>query len=1196
MSKRSWTDQQVDAITTKYTSLGTSCNLLVSAAAGSGKTAVLVERIIRKLLPEDGKAAVDADKLLVVTFTNAAAREMQERINSALSAQLILASESGDKERKKKIKRQQLLLSISDITTIDAFCLKLLRKYFNLIGLEPDFSIADESQAQLLSEEAMEELFAQLYESGDEEFLNLLCLYATSRSDDSLASLVRHIYKFTRSIPYPDKWLSEKVLELSCPDGIRETLWFKKGMEEAVAQLSSALSIARDTLFAMCETADIDEFVRNNPPEKGVAIFDEWKSYYKAFYYDYVFLKEAAQDLERLPALLGDFQHTSLAALASKSDEEKEHLKSLRQSIKAKVASAKAFLSVTPSEMEAQSREKLYPVAVAIMHLVEKYDQLFMQKKLDKNLLEFHDAEQLTAKLLSENPDVSKELREKYSEVLMDEYQDTSLLQEEIFKYVTDGSNLFMVGDMKQSIYRFRSSDPTIFKSKSDTYCMEKDSPDRKIVLSNNFRSRNEVLESINDIFEAIMTESAGELDYDENQRLYCGNKSFEQVNNSYISECHIIEGPDSGDEDDEISNPQLEARLVAQEINRLKAENFKVRDGDLYRPIENRDIVILMSSYKAAAEHYMAELQAAGIECFIESSGYFERNEIRTMLSLLKIISNPYCDIPLLAVMRSPIASFSDDELVVIRKYKKGRFFAAVKEIIAQYADNAISNPEYLEIAKKAEKFYNRLKIWRGYARFMPTDKLLWRLYEETDFYAFCGALYDGDEAQANLRLLFERAKQYEAGGFEGLFNFIKYLERIEKKDTDLSSAKQTGEAHNVVRIMTIHKSKGLEFPVVFITGGSKRFNKSSDEGRVLLHKDLGIAMDYIDFENSYRVETPAKSVFKSVADKEQLSEEIRKLYVATTRAKEKLFFVATVSGNTNSAGKSKLCEHLEKWNSHISDGKVAILPEDVLSASSFADWVCPVAISSKNWDFSVINHREIGRTQKQEEKVDINRENVPEDMLHLLDFEYPYSEISDIPTKVSVSQLKASRETVINPMPEFLKDSRTDGAFYGTSIHKVLENLVPLGDMDEEYVSSAINLFVEKNLMTQKEAELISPEKILDFYRSSLGRRIINSARVCREQAFEVEIPVGSVYPEIKNAEDEEILLQGVIDCFFIEDGDIVLVDYKSDRYDTLSQIHEKYDRQLELYEYALSKITNLKVKEKYIYLFSTGEMLKC
>lgn len=1196
MSK-SWTDQQADAITTKYNSLGESCNLLVSAAAGSGKTAVLVERIIRKLLPENDEDAVDADRLLVVTFTNAAAREMQERINNALSEELKSAIRSGDKERKKKIKWQQLLLSISDITTIDAFCLKLLRKYFNLIGLEPDFSIADESQAQLLSEEAMEELFAELYESGDEEFLNLLCLYATSRSDDSLASLVRYIYKFTRSIPYPDKWLAEKVFELSCPAGISGTLWFKKGMEQAKEQLSYALSVAENALCEMCEITDVDKFIPNNPPEKNVPVFDEWKSYYKAFYYDYIFLKEAAfANPERLPVLLGDFKHTSLAALSSKSEAEKEYYKNLRQSVKARVASAKAFLSVSPDEMEKQSREKLYPVAVAIMHLIEKYDKLFIRKKLDKNLLEFHDAEQLTAKLLSENPDVAKELREKYDEVLMDEYQDTSLLQEEIFKYVTDGSNLFMVGDMKQSIYRFRSSDPTIFKAKSDSYCMEKNSPDRKIVLSNNFRSRNEVLESINDIFEAIMTENAGELDYDENQRLYCGNKSFEQVNDSYISECHIIEGPDSEEEDDDISNPELEARLVAQEINRLKARNFKVRDGDSYRAIENRDIVILMSSYKAAADHYISELQSAGIECFAESSGYFERNEIRTMLSLLKIISNPYCDIPLLAVMRSPIASFSDDELVVIRKFKKGRFFSAVKEIIAEYKDNAISNPEYAKIAEKAERFYNRLKTWRSYARFMPCDKLLWRLYEETDFYAFCGALYDGDEAQANLRLLFERAKQYESGGFEGLFNFIKYLERIEKKDTDLSSANQVGEAHNAVRIMTIHKSKGLEFPVVFITGGGKRFNKSSDESRVLLHKDLGIAMDYIDFENSYRVETPAKSVFKAVAVKEQVSEEIRKLYVATTRAKEKLFFVATVSGNTNSAGKSKLTEHLEKWDSYIQDAKVVIPPQDVLSASGFADWVCPVAKSSKNWRFSVIKYSDIGRGHNQEESKADSANKDAADILRMLDFEYPYSEISDIPTKVSVSDLKASRETVIKPIPEFLKESRTDGAFYGTSIHKVLQNLVPAHHMDEKYVASAISSFVNSGIMTQKESELIAPGKILDFYRSSLGKRIIDSSRVCREQAFEVGIPVNSVYPHIKNAGREEILLQGVIDCFFAEDDGIVLVDYKSDRYDTLSQIHEKYDRQLELYEYALSKITKMPVKEKYIYLFSTGEILKC
>lgn len=1191
MSNRKWTDAQKSAINTKYLKNGESCNLLVGAAAGSGKTAVLVERVIKKLIPENISESIDIDKLLIVTFTNAAAREMQERIHKALTDELQRAIANGDEARKKVIKRQQLLLSVSDITTIDAFCLKLLRANFNAVGIEPDFSIADAAQAQILSEEAMEELFATLYEENDEDFINLLCLYASSRSDDGLASLIRHIYDFTRSIPNPFSWLYEKVDELKCENGIENTLWFKKGFAEYKENIATALSFARKGLELICETTDIDTFIQNNPPKKCIPVYDEWKSYYNAFYNDYIYLKTiASADFETAVRLAQGFSFERLSRLDSKSDEEKEFLKDLRQKTKSFFAEASIFTGISLSETEKQSREKLYPVALSLAKLTEKYHNLFMEKKLSKNILEFHDAEQLSAQLLSENPDISRQLKDKYEEIMMDEYQDTSLLQEEIFRYVTNGSNLFMVGDMKQSIYRFRSSDPTIFKNKSDTYSTENDAVDRKIILSKNFRSRHEVLESINDIFKKIMTEDAGELNYDSDQWLYTGNESYENVNGSYMSECFVIESQPTDfdeDEEDDLTNPAIEARLVASEINKLKSEHFKVRDGDIYRDIENKDIVILMSSYKASAESYIAELNSAGIECFVESSGYFERNEVSLMLSLFKVINNPYCDIPLIAVLRSPIASFTDDELVIIRKCKKGRFFGALKELISLKNSNALTDEEAISTADKAEAFCKNLNRWRNYCRYMSSDRLIWTLYEETDFYAFAGAMHDGEEAQANLRLLFERAKQYEDNGFQGLFNFVKYIERMKKKDSDLSSAKLVGEGHNVVRIMTIHKSKGLEFPVVFITGGGKRFNKTSSESRVLLHKDYGIAMDYIDFENSFKCETPAKSIFKSVQNTEQVSEEIRKLYVATTRAKEKLYFVATVSGNTDKSGKSGLSKAMDKWASIASENDCPFTPYDVKKASGFADWVVPVAMNSDNWKLSILNYNEISLAPTS--NATSEAEEVPVlDIAHILDFTYPYSQVSTLPTKVSVTELKAAQETVLNPMPQFMTESKPCGAFYGTAMHKTLEHLTPKPDMDEKYIETCTEILVENGKISKEEKALISPKKILSFYSSDIGKRIINAEKVWREQPFEVQIPVSYVYPDAENTEGEFMILQGVIDCFFEENGELVLVDYKTDRYRNTSEIHEKYDKQLQLYSYALNKITKKCVKEKFIYLF--------
>ena len=1184
MSKRNWTTDQLDAIKTKYRSNGESCNLLLSAAAGSGKTAVLVERVIQKILPKNNEAGIDIDKLLIVTFTNAAAREMSDRIAAALSDELENALKDGDTQKVKLIKRQQLLLGISQITTIDSFCLKLIREHFNVLGIEPDFSIADTSQAEILSEEALDELFSQLYEENDEDFLNLLSVYATSRSDSGLSDLVRHIYNFTRAIPYPIDWLYQKVDQLKCPNGIFETAWFKRGFDSCKKALNDAVSFAQKGLYMMCETPDIDTFLNSNPPEKKVPVYDEWKAYYKAFYYDYILLREAKDaDFTRLSLILKDFSFSSLARLDSKTDEEKGILKALRERVKSAISKAKEFALFDPSETEKQMRDVLYPTARALSELVEKYDRLFTKKKLEKNILEFHDAEQLTAKLLSENPEIALLVQEKYDEILMDEYQDTSLLQEEIFRHVTRGDNLFMVGDMKQSIYRFRNSDPTIFKAKSDTYEMTEDAHNRKIVLSMNFRSRQEVLDSVNDIFQAVMSEDAGELDYDETQRLYCGNKDYEKKNSSYRSECFIIEAPDSdyeAEDDEDVTNPALEARLVAEEINKLKREGFRVFDGKGYRNIQNRDIVILMSSFKYSADIYMSELQNAGIDCFAESSGYFERNEVVTMLALLKTLCNPYCDIPLLAVMRSPIGNFSDDELATIRTCKKGNFFGAVKEI-AQSED---------DLSKKATAFITKLNRWREYARYMSSDKLLWQLYEESDFYAYSGAIPDGEEAQANLRLLFERAKQYESGGFEGLFNFVRYMEHVEQKDTDLSSAKLVGESHNVVRIMTIHKSKGLEFPVVFITGGAKRFNKSSGDGRVLLHKDLGVAPEFVDADAGFRAETMQRAVFKNVSNAEQVSEEIRKLYVATTRAKEKLYFVATVSGNTDKSGRSGLEKAMDTWKSMISDGNAVFTANEVLSASGFADWVAPVAICSENWDFTAINHTEIGSSYFDNGTTEIDE--APQfDPVKILSYTYPYKGISDLPTKVSVSELKAKSETVIVPKPAFLSEKKQDGASYGTTLHKLMQHITPTENMSRDDVVSAINELVSNKIITDTEAEIVNPDKIAEFYASDLGKRITASGKVYREQPFEVEIDVSMAYPDVTDT-DEKILLQGVIDCFFYEDDEIVLVDYKTDRYDNIGEIHEKYDRQLELYKYALEKITKKTVKDCYIYLFSTGE----
>ena len=765
MPKIDWSDSQRDAIFSKYRKNGESANILVSAAAGSGKTAVLVQRIIEKLLPDDPEKSVDANRLLVVTFTNAAAHEMSERIKKALDDSFIRARKSGDIIKQQNIKKQQLLLSDAEISTIDAFCMRLVRKYFNVLDIAPDFSVMDEVQAKLLAEEAMDEVFSELYEKEDSEFYDLLLMYASNRDDAGLKRLIHGIYDFIIKIPDPLIWLDKNIEALLLKDGIEGAPWYKRSFDTGISHLDTAFSETLAALTYILGDCDPGAVIAANPPVDGNGIYDEWRSYYKVFYTYYTGLSAVlAADMPKKAVLLEDVSPQRFYQNSRLSDEDKSILAGYNSRIRKAVTTAKTNLCIEADKLVPLSTEKLYPVAKALGRITELYCRTFYEKKCSENMFEFNDIEQLAYDLLSKNPEISDTLKAQYEEVLIDEYQDTSLLQEAIFSHVTDGKNLFTVGDMKQSIYRFRSSDPTIFKARLDNSSQEPDAPNRKITLSQNFRSRYEVLESINDIFASIMSETAGELDYDESQRLYCANKDYPETELDYKSECVFIETDAVSQED--MTDNKLEARYIASEIARLKREHFKVFDKGSLRDIRNRDIVILMTSHKSAADIYTSELNARGIDCFVEQLDYFTKSEVRLMLSLLSVINNPYSDIPLISVLRSPIGAFSDDELAAVRTIKKGRFFSALKEFAA--------NGEDAEAAKKAAGFCEKLARWREFARYMPADRLIWTLYEETDFYAFCGALYGGEYAQANLRLLFERAKQYEAQGFRGLFGFV--------------------------------------------------------------------------------------------------------------------------------------------------------------------------------------------------------------------------------------------------------------------------------------------------------------------------------------------------------------------------------------------------------------------------------------
>jgi len=1193
MSERKWTNEQNSAINTSNSKDSKKCNILVSAAAGSGKTAVLVERIIRKLLPDDGTSGTDINKLLVVTFTNAAAQEMKDRINKALSLELKNAREKSDKEKITRLKRQMLLLHTADITTIDAFCMKIVRENFSILDIDPGFSIADSGQAAILADEATEELFSRLLDEKNDDFLLLMDLYASASSHRNLADLVKYIYNYTRSIPFPMDWLKEKTEQLSYEHSqFKETEIYKDSLQDAKIKLSELLESTKKALTMICETNLIDEFIANNPPEKNVAVYDMWGAYYKAFYQDYLLLLTLLSSDEP-GKVINNHTFSTLSANKRISEEQKNYLKAIREKTKNTVKSIGEIFSPSCDEAEKLSREKIYPVAKALFFLVSEFDKTYTSKKISMNLLEFHDVEQLTAELFKNNHDICMELQARYDEILMDEYQDTSLLQEEIFSRIKKPDNIFMVGDMKQSIYRFRSSDPSIFSKKIEAYSETEGASDRKIILSNNFRSRGIVLEGINDVFEAIMTKIAGELDYDEGQKLHqiCESYKDHGQNHKSVFVEIIAENDDNSDESPE--KTQLEARYIASEINRLKSEHFQVRDGDSYRDIENRDFVILLSYYKNIAEIYANELNDAGIDCHAESTGYFEQSEIRLMMSLLEIIINPHSDIPLIGVLRSPVASFTDDEIVIIRKCKKGTFYHALKEIINLNEKGAISAEDEIKAAEKAGQFIENLNRWRKYSRYMPTDKLVWTLYEETDFYAFSGAMYDGETVQANLRLLFLRAKQYEDNGFRGLFNFIRYLDNLKQRDANLTSAKLLGENNNAVRIMTIHKSKGLEMPVVFIAGCGNKFRLKSESSRIALHKSYGIGLDLISYEHRYKTETIQKKLIKSAIRTEEISEEIRKLYVAMTRAKEKLYVISSHTHDALKSESSAYSKKQQQWESCIEEGYVNTTPFYVLSSDCYADWVAPVAENSDNWEKITVPCSSLEAPSFTPE--DAQTDDVEIDIDNLLSYSYPYAEVSTLPTKVTVTQLKGSRETTMIPVPDFLTDKTETGAFYGTATHNFISCISLTSDMSPEYIASQLILLEENGTISPKEARKINIDKVYKFFTSDLGKRMLSSKNVCREQPFEVSLPANVVYPEVKNADGESIILQGIIDCYFEEDDGLVLIDYKTDSFKSTDEIHEKYDLQLDLYALALEKITEKKVKNKFFYLFFDNSVIE-
>lgn len=1253
MAGNKWTGEQLRAITER------DCSLLVAAAAGAGKTAVLVERIIRRIT--DAENPVDIDRLLVVTFTNAAAAEMKERIADAISAAL------EGKPGSKNIQRQLTLLNKASITTIHSFCLEVIRGNFQSINIDPGFRIADETEALLLKLEALNELFEDQYDrEANEDFSELLECYGGNRDDQALQDLVLNIYGFIQSSPWPLSWLEEMTESFNAPPATDfcETRWGRvlldsvrvelEGARDMMARAAGALNTAEglEAYRAVC-LEDLSGIGALLVLYGGEAGGKTWDSLFRAF-----------QSLE----------FAALPRCGREADRERqEYVKKIRDEVKTRLRRIRDRVFSADSSEALEDMRAMYPVIKCLAELVASFGERYAAKKSRRSLVDFNDLEHFCLEILSgrdENgglipAEAARAYRERFDEILVDEYQDSNLVQEIIIGMISrvdEGRpNVFMVGDVKQSIYRFRQARPELFLSKYSSYSGEKDSLFRKILLFRNFRSRREVVEAVNFIFKQIMSERVGELDYTDTEALNPGAVFAECEGETELAggkaELHLIqtgagagdrsavdEAADGGEADagggveDPPDNMQCEARLAAKRIRELlhpdaRGREFVVYDKrkKKYRKAEYRDIVILLRTTRNWAEVFMEELSNQGIPAFADTgTGFFKTTEIQVILSLLQVIDNPLQDIPLLSVLRSPIAAFTSDELAELRLAEpRGPLYGALQKLADGGKEGAPA---------KAAVFLDKLQEWRYISLYMSTERLLWHLYNDTGYYGTAGAMPAGEQRQANLRILFERARQFEATSYKGLFNFISFVDRLKSGKGDMGSAKILGENDNVVRIMSIHKSKGLEFPVVILAGCGKRFNLQDMNKSILLHQELGFGPDVVEHRRRLSYPSVPKQAIREKIKAETLSEEMRILYVALTRAREKLI----ITGSTGDVRKAAA-----KWAQCSSSREYKLPAYEMRESSSFLDWIGPALMRHRScgalrdiadaegilrelllddpsswcvrlWNKSDMLSKEIEAERDEHEFIrwlDSLAEagtvdEPPEEISARLSWEYPYAEISAVPAKVSVTELKRRFDTALSEetgafpeylpalirKPLFLEERKgLSAAEAGTVLHFVMQHLEYAGDDLEAQLEE----MVARALLTEQQAQSVDTGKIRRFLESPLGKRLLAAGSINREVPFNIEIPCRELYGgmEDENCRNETLLLQGVIDCFFEEPDGLVLLDYKTDYVapGRIEAVRERYGLQIGYYARALEMLTGKSVKEKYIYLFRSGEALE-
>lgn len=1227
-----WTEDQKKVIELQ------NRNILVSAAAGSGKTAVLVERILHMMTRKENP--VDIDRLLIVTFTRAAAGEMRERLMKAVEK--CLESEPDNEH----LQRQQTLIHNAQINTIDGFCSYVIRNYFHTIDLDPGFRTANEGELKLLRYDVAKELLEDKYREDTPEFNRFVEVFASGKNDDNLGDLILKLYDFSMSNPWPKEWLEncKKPYLAESFEELRESFWMKKMWEEVNRAVSQAGEMIDLNLRLLQE--DDGPYMYEDAVRSDEMLVEDLKNVC------------SLQNFDQCALLLQNMKFTSLSRKKNEtvSDRKREQVKENRDRMKEILKELKEKYFYGDSESIMEEMKLCRGPVEELIRLTEEFIDRFSEKKRKRNIVDFTDMEHFALDILVKKQgeelvytEAAEEFSQRFEEILIDEYQDSNLVQETLLQSVSrlrqGKHNIFMVGDVKQSIYRFRLARPELFMEKYDTYSLE-ESECQRIDLHKNFRSREEVLAGVNYIFEQIMGKELGDVEYDEAAALYPGAvfpSQEEENEKEFRSTELLIAETDTEELSDDTSDrtaQELEARMIGKRIQEIVGHR-QVLDKETgeYRTARYQDCVILLRTISGWAETFVQVLMDMGIPAYTTSkTGYFNALEVVTVLNYLHICDNPMQEIPFTGVLVSPMAGCTSQELAEIKaEFPDDKIYAC--------AWKYLTNGENPVIREKLSRFFDVYGKIRERVPYTPIHQLIQLILKLTGYDVYAAAMPGGEQRKANLQMLTEKAMEYEETSYRGLFNFIRYMEQLQKYEVDFGEVSTIGENENTVRIMSIHKSKGLEFPIVFVAGMGKRFNMMDANASLVIHPDLGIGMNGVDPKLRLKTATRMRQVIQKQIRLESLGEELRVLYVALTRAKEKLILTGTIE---------KLDKKLEKL--HPLTGRMTrqLSYGTIESAQDYWGWILPAL--SRHPSFGILYERigerccmdhlcfqpeipfairtfraalltgeelkrRISRNKRYEEyknwdKNQIYQKTVREELENKFSYRYPYGYLQEIPAKISVSELKKQAMNLLDAeqeeaqdlivqkesiplVPEFMRQEKTElkGAARGTAYHRVLECIAYEKTDNITEIQEQIQEMLREGKIDQETADSVREQQIFWFVSSNLGKRMRKAEeekKLWREQQFVMSIPA-----QEQNSEwgtEAQILVQGIIDAFFEETDGLILVDYKTDYVEKgqEQELVKKYQKQLWYYARALERVWKKTVKEAYLYSFGAGKAL--